>query len=117
MNSANALPMRFNAAVKPEIDARSGAAEMPRPFHPAQRPPFGRELFAEIAQDLARGIVPWYAGDTSTWVAGRPAHIHPFHWSAVVGVMRDRAPEEDLVETHLAMMNVTTGHREHLLDV
>src|SRR3990172_9859493 len=71
----------------------------------------------QIAHDCPRGIIAGRARDPSTRMGPRATKIEGVDWRAVPSPSGHRAHDEQLVEGHLAMVDVAPRHPEGPLDV
>src|SRR3972149_6756894 len=72
---------------------------------------------AEIAQHLARAVVPWRARDAAPGVGAGAAEVQPPDRRAVVRAAEQRPRGKELIERERAVENISRGQPEFALEI
>src|SRR5438477_10576055 len=72
---------------------------------------------APIRQDLPGRVIARCSHHASARMSSRSAQVKPIDWRPVSGPARDRPHEEQLIERHVSVKNVTARQRVLALEV
>src|SRR5579885_17034 len=111
----SAMPWPMMPLPMTAINGASWSAILPS--FPTLRSSRGPAQAAPVLQDLARGVVAGNTRDAAARMAVGAALIERRDGRAVIGVMRHRALEEELIGRQLAMKDVALRQADDLLEI